>query len=149
MNEHDLLVATIILEAGGEPLIGQRLVAGCISFRATIAGVVFSMTGQAHPLFGRGSISDVILAPKQFSCWNGMAKDDISSRVESIRATRQAEWMTAQAAVASAIQCCTHYHSARMKPWPEWAEDMNRVCAVGGHVFYADPVETEKIKGKK
>jgi spore germination cell wall hydrolase CwlJ-like protein len=148
MNEHDLFVSTIILEAGGEPLIGQRLVAGCISLRATIGGVVFSRTGKSHPLFGRGSISDAILAPKQFSCWNGMGKDDISTRVESIRASRQAEWMTAQAAIASAVQCCTHYHSARMKPWPLWAATMDRICLCGNHIFYIDTIETERIGGK-
>ena len=68
-NARDLMIRTVIGEAGGEPPEGQRGVAEVIRNRA--------QSGK----FG-GDITKVILAPKQFSLWNpGDPAGDLARRV--------------------------------------------------------------------
>ena len=81
--QRDLVTATILLEAGGEPYEGQWAVANVINNRLRLQ----------QPRKYKNFV-DVVLAPRQFSCWNGVSwmpkfisKWFITNKISHIRDT--------------------------------------------------------------
>lgn len=112
-------IETIILEAQGEPYVGQVLVAETIRNRARKAKV---------------SAEAVCLSPWQFSCWN--ERQDARKRLS--RASGEA-WQRASRAWAESEEPrtkVTHYHN--LSVWPKWARGKEPAYRIGSHMFYED-----------
>jgi len=89
------------------------------------------------------SVSDICLAPKQFSCWN--ESDPNAKKLESLRIENDPEnpaylrcIATAAGVLAGDIQDRTsgsdHYHTSDISP--SWARDMDLRGIIGHHKFY-------------
>ena len=128
----DLVVAmTIWGEARGESLEGKKAVASVIYNRA--------MRKSSHGCMPfTVVVSDVCLAPHQFSCWNdgkfGQQEPDYDS----------AAWLDCSEAAKSIFEStfvpsvvATHYFSDSINP-PSWASKMKFVTKIGHHSFYLE-----------
>lgn len=130
-SELDLLTGCIVGEASGEPTDGQVAVALVIRTRVE------------HPRWWGRNWREVILADKQFSCW----QDINAYRIIQARHNRTVSWAKA-ALIAQGVYTgvtqdfldrATHYHAVSVSP--KWATDMIRIDQIGDHVFYRDPSE--------
>jgi len=128
-NEVILLAGLIFLEAGGEPFKGKTLV----------ADVTINRRNKS-----KKSLSAVMLAPKQFSCFNNRAKMvEFFTEVDTGRRKNDQVWndclLVARVACRPGYEPktrVTHYYApARMKKPPYWAAKMVKVAEIGGHVF--------------
>ena len=124
---------TIWGESRGETLYGQRCVAGVIYNRAIRRA---SKTGYPLSL----SVSEVCLAPHQFSCWqDGEFVQKQPDETSSV-------WSTCADVAGEIFEdgyrppfMATHYYApAKLDHAPEWASKMKFVCKVGGHAFYLE-----------
>ncbi len=135
-----LCAATVLLEAEGESEQGQLAVAWVIRTRV-----------DRHPMLERDPEADllraVILAPKQFSCWNESGRLQALERLKFANSrTWEACWKAAVSAwwrlVPDPTQGATNYLNVELtrqgRPQhdlPPWV-DMNRMTVViGAHTF--------------
>jgi len=130
-SELDLLTGCIVGEASGEPTDGQVAVALVIRTRVE------------HPRWWGRNWREVILADKQFSCW----QDHNAYRIIQARHSRTPAW-TKAALIAHDVYIgltqdfldrATHYHAHDITP--KWAGKMTRLDRIGDHVFYRDEGE--------
>ncbi len=131
-TEIDLLTGLIYGEARGEPWHGKVAV-------ATVAKVRWLHPG--HWNWGKNP-REVILKPKQFSCFN--YNDPNRERILSNAVIRTPMWreceMIAQAVYLGHIRdfmedMPTHYHAVGIDP--EWSNKIKKVFQVGKHIFYS------------
>ena len=122
---------TVAMEAEGESREGKLAVAFVIFNRARARN--------------KKTISDVILAPFQFSCWNTDSPtrcrlDQISDSVWA-----DCEWAVIQAngvLTNDPTNGATHYlneeltRKIRGGSLPSWVENMTKVATIGKHSFY-------------
>jgi spore germination cell wall hydrolase CwlJ-like protein len=115
----DVVVATLILEAGGEYAEG--------SMEAVYEVIVNRAINR------RKTIEQICLQPKQFSCWNNVS---VERGVEI--AKRHRRWREAQAIVYGPVTNYTsgadHYHAKRVNPY--WKNSMTVTATIGNHIFY-------------
>lgn len=110
----EVVLQTIVMEAGGEPLEGQAMVARVIIER-----------GRAC-----NSLEKAVLKPKAFSCWNDGGAS--LARLYTPKARKQAKKALE---MASRLTCHpTHYHTLAIHPY--WAKGHKPLCTIGHHVFY-------------
>lgn len=118
-HEVELAAATLILEAGVETMTGRKCVWEVIRNR-------MRKRGQ--------TISQVILARKQFSCWNGVRNR--AAEIERLRSHRL--WTEAVLIVThykgNMTKGATHYHATYVSP--KWAKGKTPCLTVGRHKFY-------------
>lgn len=138
------IAATIWGEARGEGYTGMKAVADVILNRENLL---------------KGSIRDIVLSPKQFSCWN---KDDPNSKLlthwhlEHLVGEEEAVWAEAQTIAHEEVEGsmrditdgATHYHAKTVRPY--WTKTVKVVknhkirfikppmllAKIGSHIFY-------------
>jgi N-acetylmuramoyl-L-alanine amidase len=113
----DIIAATLILEAAGEGRVGMEAV------REVIANRAKNKTEIA-----------VCLAPKQFSCWNGMP---IHKGIDKAR--KDPQWNLAHKIASSKpttnhTRGATHYHTTKVLPY--WAKKLQKTTTIKNHIFY-------------
>ena len=117
--EQDVVIATIILEAGGEYHVGA------------LEGVYEVIMTRAEKR--NMSPADVCLQKWQFSCWNGMViKDQIA------KAKKHSRWNIAKNILGTKtnyVKGADHYHADYIDA-PYWAKTMKKTAVVGQHIFY-------------
>lgn len=122
----DCLTAAIYYEAGSEPTAGQQAVAQVILNRVR------------HPAFPN-SVCKVVMqgSERRTGCQFTFTCDGSLLR----RPTRQGWSKARQVALAAlsgwvdpSVGMATHYHADYVRPY--WASSLNKIAAVGAHVFY-------------
>ena len=130
INEVLLFAILLMLEAGGEPWRGKVAVADCV------------VTRQRR---SEKSFTAVMLARKQFSCFNNMRKArKLIKEVEAGKHKNDQAWVACLTLARLAHQPqyrvkthCTHYFNPRLCS-PSWAKGMTLVAKVGNHDFYEE-----------
>lgn len=125
-DQADYLARTIYGEARGEGIKGMQAVANVVMNRVKAGG-----------WYG-ASVKDVVLKPKQFSCWN---ENDPNRAI--ILAANDAQLAQARSIAEQAIAGtlpditggATNYHAKSITPY--WAASMTKTATIGNHVFYA------------
>lgn len=127
----DTLARTIYGEARGE-----FAKTGIATFIA-VANVVFNRTKRKS--FWGGSIRDICLQPKQFSCWN--AQDPNYAPLKKVMRGEMVFdlcWNVAQNVLEEKWPDLTkgadHYHALSVAPF--WALGRKPLLTLGNHVFY-------------
>lgn len=121
VSEEDLVAATLILEAGGE------------SHNYSMVAVYEVIRNRAQRR--NRSMRDVILARRQFSCWN-----DISNRDRLFRhAQAHPKYHIAQRIVqektdTNITRGATHYHAVYVSPY--WRTSYTETITIQNHIFY-------------
>ena len=118
--DQTIVVATLIMEAGGEYYEGSL---------EAVYEVIYNRAIEKNQSF-----SEVCLAPKQFSCWNGK---DIMSAVE--KASQHPRWNEAMKIAyedpkTNYTMGADHYHADYVRPY--WADSLTRTVKIGLHIFY-------------
>ena len=116
IDEKQLIAAVLIKEAGGEPKGGMEAVLEVVRNRAK-----------------NKSLSQVVLAKKQFSCLNSTNPDELIKSSKN-----HAKWGTALKIVNGSPTNLTggsdHYHTNYVKPY--WAKGQIPKAKIGAHIFY-------------
>ena len=125
----DLLARTIYGEARGEGVEGMQAVANVIMNRV-----------NAGKWYGR-TVSEVVLKPYAFSCWNeNDANYNIIRNINDNNGYFGVAKTLATAAYNGNLQDitkgATHYHAAGITPY--WAGSMQKTVIIGNHVFYRE-----------
>ena len=118
--DQTIVAATLIMEAGGEYYEGSL---------EAVYEVIYNRAIKKNQSF-----SEICLAPKQFSCWNGK---DIMSAVE--KASRHPRWNEAMKIAyedpkTNYTMGADHYHADYVRPY--WADSLTRTVKIGLHIFY-------------
>lgn len=129
-QEIDLLAKTIYGEARGESFLG-KIAVGFVPMNRLAAGGRFGNT-----------LYDVILRPKQFSCWN-MEDVNLKAIAMAFDSASMAQCRAAAVIAYFGLQedptkGSDHYHGSWMPQPPSWAKEMTFKVAVGSHLFYKD-----------
>jgi hypothetical protein len=122
----ECLTAAIYYEARSEPVDGQRAVAQVVlnrvrdrAFPKSICGVVYQGSGRRTGCQFSFTCDGSMLHPREPTAW---------ARAAAV----------AQAALAGLVYApvgaATFYHANYVLPW--WASSLNRIGAVGSHIFY-------------
>lgn len=117
-----LLAACLILEAGGEDNLQSMW---------AVKEVVDNRARQS-----KKSLEDVLLAPKQFSCFNGLKPEDAINR-----ARKHPKWEKAlgiaisEARLTNYTKGADHYHAIYIKA-PYWTANMELTVIIQNHKFY-------------
>lgn len=122
--QREVLASVIISEAGGEGRVGMQAVACVIANRCAL---------NKTPL-------QVVLAPKQFSCLNGVSKKDFARYIA--RRKKHLNWSYAYELANKIIsknlvditKGATHYHTVQIKPY--WSKKLAFTTRIGNHKFY-------------
>ena len=116
VSQTEVVAATLIMEAGGEGREGMEAVREVIANRAKNKSEMI-----------------VCLAPKQFSCWNGIA---VGTGIE--KAKRHKNWALAleiaRGKVTNHTRGATHYHTTKVSP--SWAKSLRQTVKIKNHIFY-------------
>lgn len=135
LSDIELVWATIILEAWGEPFLGKLAVASVIRER---------LTDKRWPDTWHG----VCLQDKQFSCWNDIDREkDISAALMDKAITARWEeiwWKECQLAAFGAVShyfrhvvpAANHYHAEDRKPYWTEAPEAKCLAHIGRHIFW-------------
>ena len=119
----DIVVATIIMEAGGEYKHGAL---------EAVYEVIMTRAKKRNM-----TPAEVCLQRKQFSCWNGKA-DGIQALEKTIaKAKEHPRWVIAQNILGSNTNFtkgADHYHADYVDPY--WAKTMEKTVKIGRHIFY-------------
>ena len=118
--DQTIVAATLIMEAGGEYYEGSL---------EAVYEVIYNGAIKKNQSF-----SEICLAPKQFSCWNGK---DIMSAVE--KASQHPRWNEAMKIAyedpkTNYTMGADHYHADYVRPY--WADSLTRTVKIGLHIFY-------------
>ena len=119
-TEQQVIALTLLAEARGEGTEGMEAVAMVIKQR---------MVNRKQ------TASQVCLAPKQFSCWNGKTSDDLRhlwkspaapDAIEVVRRFRKLD--------AASIGHADHYCTVKINPY--WSKGKTPVAVIGNHKFF-------------
>ena len=121
---NDIVVATIIMEAGGEYHIGSL---------EAVYEVIKTRAKKRNK-----TLAQVCLQRKQFSCWNGKA-DGIKALEDTIaKAKKHPRWKIAENILGSNTNFTNgadHYYADYIDK-PYWADSMTQTTKIGRHIFY-------------
>ena len=121
--EDDIVISTIILEAGGEYHVGA------------LEGVYEVIMNRAEKR--DLTPAEVCLQRKQFSCWNDKA-DGLKALEDTItKAKKHPRWNIAQNILGKKTNYtkgADHYHADYVNPY--WAKSMKKTVVIGRHIFY-------------
>ncbi|MDR2412241.1 MAG: cell wall hydrolase [Holosporales bacterium] len=131
LDDLDTLARTIYGEARGEfPRTG-------IAALMAVANVVLNRSKR--PPFWKGTVRDICLQPKQFSCWS-MHDPNFRLLQNAIRGEKIFDlcWHVAKNVLEEKWPDITkgadHYHAISITP--SWAMGKIPLIALGGHLFY-------------
>ena len=119
-EEQQIIALTLLAEARGEGTEGMQAVAMVIKQR---------MANRKQ------TASQVCLAPKQFSCWNGKTSDDLRhlwqspAAPDAIEVVRRFDKLDPEV-----IGYADHYCTVNIEPF--WAIVQVPVVVIGNHTFY-------------
>jgi N-acetylmuramoyl-L-alanine amidase len=119
-DEQQIIALTLLAEARGEGVEGMEAVAMVIKQR---------MANRKQ------TASQVCLAPKQFSCWNGKTSDDLHhlwqspAAPDAIKVVRRFDELD-----PAVIDYADHYCAVNIQPF--WAIVQVPVVVIGNHTFY-------------
>jgi N-acetylmuramoyl-L-alanine amidase len=116
--ENDIVVATLILEAGGEYHVGAL---------EAVYEVIMNRSEKRNL-----TPAEVCLQRKQFSCWN-------SGKIKELMAKAKAHprWVIAQNILGKETNYTNgadHYHADYVSPY--WKDSMKKTAQIGRHIFY-------------
>lgn len=122
--QEEVLASVIINEAGGEGYRGMQAVAAVIQNRTS----------------ANKTAIEVVLAPKQFSCVNGISERQMKSYIA--KSKKHKNWNLAfdlarkiiSKNVVDITNGATHYCTVTSKP--AWAKKLAFVTRIGNHKFY-------------
>jgi spore germination cell wall hydrolase CwlJ-like protein len=121
---NDIIVATIIMEAGGEYHTGSL---------EAVYEVIKTRSKKRNK-----TLAQVCLQRKQFSCWNGKA-DGIKALEDTIaKAKKHPRWKIAENILGSNTNFTNgadHYYADYIDK-PYWADSMTPTTKIGRHIFY-------------
>jgi spore germination cell wall hydrolase CwlJ-like protein len=121
---NDIIVATIIMEAGGEYHTGSL---------EAVYEVIKTRSKKRNK-----TLAQVCLQRKQFSCWNGKA-DGIKALEDTIaKAKKHPRWKIAENILGSNTNFTNgadHYYADYIDK-PYWADSMTQTTKIGRHIFY-------------
>jgi spore germination cell wall hydrolase CwlJ-like protein len=118
-TDDDVVIATIILEAGGEYHVGA------------LEGVYEVIMTRADKR--KMTPAEVCLQKWQFSCWNGMVIED-----QIAKAKKHPRWKIAKNILGkdtNYVKGADHYHADYIDK-PYWAKSMKVTTKIGKHIFY-------------
>ena len=119
-DEQQIIALTLLAEARGEGAEGMEAVAMVIKQR---------MANRKQ------TASQVCLAPRQFSCWNGKTSDDLRHLWQSPAAPDAIEVVRRFDKLDPAVVgYADHYCTVKIKPF--WAIVQVPVVVIGNHTFY-------------
>ena len=119
-KEEQVIALTLLAEARGEGAEGMEAVAMVIKQR---------MANRKQ------TASQVCLAPKQFSCWNGKSSDDLRHLWQSPAAPDAIEVVRRFGKLnTAAIGHADHYCTVKIKPY--WSKGKTPVAVIGNHKFF-------------
>ena len=121
---NDIIVATIIMEAGGEYHVGA------------LEGVYEVIMNRAEKR--KMKPAEVCLQKWQFSCWNGQA-DGIAELEKTIaKAKKHPRWKVAENILGTNTNYtkgADHYYADYIEA-PYWAKSMKKTVKIGKHIFF-------------
>ena len=120
---NDIVVATIIMEAGGEYYVGAL---------EAIYEVIMTRAKKR-----KMTPAQVCLQRKQFSCWNNKADGLKALEDTIIKAKKHPRWNIAQNILGKKTNYtkgADHYHADYVNPY--WAKSMEKTVVIGRHIFY-------------
>ena len=119
----DIVIATIIMEAGGEYHVGAL---------EAVYEVIMTRAKKR-----KMTPAEVCLQRKQFSCWNDKA-DGIKALEETIaQAKKHPRWVIARNILgkqSNYTKGADHYHADYVDPY--WAKSLTKTVKIGRHIFY-------------
>ena len=118
-TDDEVVIATIILEAGGEYHVGA------------LEGVYEVIMTRADKR--KKTPAEVCLQKWQFSCWNGMVIED-----QIAKAKKHPRWKIAKNILGSDtnyVKGADHYHADYIDD-PYWAKSLTKTVKIGKHIFY-------------
>ena len=122
LSTEEVLAKTLYLEAANQSTEGK----------VAVAAVIWNRAG------GKASeMKKVVLAPKQFSCWNRRSpasvriKDDLSYRICQVIAR---EMVSGRFVMPRGLEVATHYHEKSVRP--SWGRAQHLLVKIGDHLFY-------------
>ena len=116
--EQDIVISTIILEAGGEYKAGAL---------EAIYEVIINRAKKRNL-----TPAEVCLQRKQFSCWNNLTIDDGINIAKNHK-----RWAIAKNILGKETNYtkgADHYHADYVTPY--WAKSMEKTVVIGRHIFY-------------
>ena len=116
--EQDIVISTIILEAGGEYKAGAL---------EAIYEVIINRAKKINL-----TPAEVCLQRKQFSCWNNLTIDDGINIAKNHK-----RWAIAKNILGKETNYtkgADHYHADYVTPY--WAKSMEKTVVIGRHIFY-------------
>ena len=140
---HKLLILTALLlscgvSQAGEVLIGETLAIQTLILEAQGEGyegmVAVGEVVRNRAFKGSRTFEQVVMAYKQFSCWN----DPLESKSRLSRVSGQTWQVASRAWYASESTNktfgATHYHNDKVLP--KWARGKRPTVVIGHHLFY-------------
>ena len=119
-KEQQIVALTLLAEARGEGTEGMEAVAMVIKQR---------MANRKQ------TASQVCLARKQFSCWNGKSSDDLQYLWQSPAASDAIDVVHRFGDLdTAAIGYADHYCTVKIKPY--WSNGKTPVAVIGNHKFF-------------
>lgn len=121
---NDVVVSTIIMEAGGEYDIGAL---------EAVYEVIKTRSKKRNK-----TLAQVCLQRKQFSCWNGKADGIKALEATIAKAKKHPRWKIAENILGSNTNFTNgadHYHANYINT-PYWADSMIVTAKIGRHIFY-------------
>lgn len=127
----DLLARCIWGEARGEPIRGKLAVAHVVLNRL-----------NARSYYGL-SITEVILKPRHFSCFNENDPNfikilNLNSSNPTLAYCKAVADMALLPGNTDPTGGATHYHAAQIKPTWAGSPQMTFLCRIGNHLFYRE-----------
>lgn len=121
---NDVIVATIIMEAGGEYHIGAL---------EAVYEVIKTRARKRNK-----TLAQICLQRKQFSCWNGKANGMKALEDTIAQVKKHPRWKIAEKILGSNTNFTNgadHYHADYINK-PYWADSMTVTAKIGRHIFY-------------
>ena len=119
---HEIVAATLILEAGGEYSVGAM---------ECVHEVIRNRAKRR-----KKSEVEVVLEPWQFSCWNNLQTFQGIAIAKKHPRWNEALAIASREVLPNLTGGATHYHSTSVRPY--WTKDFKHTVKVGRHKFYRE-----------
>lgn len=129
------LSLVVYVEARGEPIDGQMLVAEVVINRANIGRQADSEAAERFP----DDVCSVVFDEAQFS--------GITTDMDLVGIFSDPDWKTSQQVAETALEGnlvgteATHFHADYVKPY--WSKHLTKLGQYGKHIFYIEEVSND------
>ena len=118
--DQTIVATTLILEAGGEYDEGSL---------ESVYEVIYNRAIKKNQSF-----SEVCLARKQFSCWNGKNIQETINKASNHPRWNEAMKLAAFDPKTNYTKGADHYHADYVNPY--WSKSLTKTVVIGRHIFY-------------